>query len=484
MKRLAALLLCAALLAGCTAPEAQNSASPTTVVEAFAPPQSDQAAQQVSLPLYFISRDGKRLEMETRVVNVKAGESRAVVAIKELLKGPEKKELKRVLWPGTEFIKLESARGVANVYLNNTFEQMFSSDRILAKAALMQTLHDIDGTQYVNVYSNSREPGYDGKPTGVTEYFTQELELYASQVRQSMETQQKDAITGTTYSFERLDTFRVALYFADPTGRYLLPEVREITVSDQHYCKAIIDELIKGPSPASGLRQTMNSFSLASQPSVNRTESANYVEIALSGQSAGSAMAIASIIYSISGFLPMSDYYIVSLNGTQVLELAATGRFENGRITRERFADMIGAEVPLYFPNSSGSLTRVMRTLRQGEAFSPEYRLQELLRGPLPEEQNEDLRPVLPGINPDDVPRVVISDDTAWIDCSETFAAQCGELTREQEFLLVFAMVNTVSEFPDVRRVQFLIDGKASDSFAGNIFIGTPLLKNPGLTND
>ncbi len=448
----------------------------------------DAAVQSVSMQLYFVSQDGARLVPESRTIEISPYESRAAAAVKQLLEGPQSASLRRVFWPGTSLISLESARGVTTINLSETFEQMFASDRTLAKAALIQTLNSLDGTRYLNVLSGGREPGYDGKPTGVTEYFTEDYDLYQSRLSQRLETQQTDAAPGTTYSTERVNAYMATLYFADVSGRFLLPEVRNITVSDLGYAEAIIEELQSGPSPLSGLRATLPGFSLAEASRVRILESGrNQIDIALTGPQEGQALAIASIVCSLGAFIPTNDHLSISLNGAAVTSLVMPGagavEFRDGMLSRESFVNLIGTEVPLCFANASGALTRISRTMSQSEAMNPDFRIQELLKGPQHDEA-ADILPVLPGADPNDVPHVTISGDMAWIDCSRTFAAAAAELEPDAGFLLMYALINTVCEFPDVKRVQFLVEGESADSLSGSVYIRTPLLKNPGLIQE
>ena len=488
LAKLLSMLLAAIVLLGALCACADERINFAQTQDEFAPNPPEAALQRVNMQLYFVSQDGARLVPESRVIELSPYESRAAAAVKQLLEGPQSSELKRVFWPGTTLESLETARGVTTLNLSETFEQMFASDRTLAKAALIQTLHSLDGTRYLNVLSGGREPGYDGKPTGVTEYFTEDYDLYHSRLRQQMETRQTDAAPGTTYTTERLNTYLATLYFADVSGRFLLPEGRNITVSDLGYAEAIINELLEGPSPLNGLRATFAGLSLKAAPRTDILESGrNKIDIALTGPSEGSALGIASIVCSLSSFIPTNDHISVTINGEIVTSLAMPGagtvEFADGMLSRNKFAGLIGAEVPLYFANASGSLTGVSRTLSQSEAMNPEYRLQELLKGPQ-QGEGEGLLAVLPGANPNDIPHVTISGDMAWIDCSATFAAAAAALEADDGFLLMYSIINTVCEFQDVKRVQFLIEGESAERLAGNVYIRAPLLKNPGLIRE
>jgi hypothetical protein len=52
------------------------------------------------------------------------------------------------------------------------------------------------------------------------------------------------------------------------------------------------------------------------------------------------------------------------------------------------------------------------------------------------------------------------------------------KLSAKEEALAVYALVDTLTEFHGVKRVQILIDGKKKDTLAGHIPIDEPLLRN------
>ncbi len=54
-----------------------------------------------------------------------------------------------------------------------------------------------------------------------------------------------------------------------------------------------------------------------------------------------------------------------------------------------------------------------------------------------------------------------------------------GELSPKDEALAVYALVNTLTEFHNVKRVQILESGRKKLTFAGNVPIDEPLIRNP-----
>jgi germination protein M len=68
------------------------------------------------------------------------------------------------------------------------------------------------------------------------------------------------------------------------------------------------------------------------------------------------------------------------------------------------------------------------------------------------------------------------SDGTCVVDL--TGPAAGSELSAKEEALVVYAIVNTLTEFENVERVQILVDGQKKQTLAGHIPIDEPLLRN------
>jgi spore germination protein GerM len=58
------------------------------------------------------------------------------------------------------------------------------------------------------------------------------------------------------------------------------------------------------------------------------------------------------------------------------------------------------------------------------------------------------------------------------------------KLSPKDEALAVYALVDTLTEFRNVKRVQILVDGQKKDTLAGHIPIDEPMLRNLTFVND
>ncbi len=75
---------------------------------------------------------------------------------------------------------------------------------------------------------------------------------------------------------------------------------------------------------------------------------------------------------------------------------------------------------------------------------------------------------------------VVVRDKTAFVDFSEEIAKR-GFGGSATEVLAVGAIVNTLTEFPEVERVQILVEGKKVSTLFGHLDIYDPLSRSPGI---
>lgn len=88
------------------------------------------------------------------------------------------------------------------------------------------------------------------------------------------------------------------------------------------------------------------------------------------------------------------------------------------------------------------------------------------------------LWPVLPAAT--QVRSVIVKDQTAYVDFSEALVKQrWGGSSRE--ILAVAAIVNTLTEFPEVERVQILVEGGKRATLFGHMDLSEPLSRSPAM---
>jgi len=125
-------------------------------------------------------------------------------------------------------------------------------------------------------------------------------------------------------------------------------------------------------------------------------------------------------------------------------------------------------ELTLYFTTPDyEALVPEKRTVPASEATAKKA-LELLWQGP----QGKDLVAAVP-----DTARVLgvkVEEGVAEVDLSEEFERDVGGSNYAS--LAVYALVNTLTQLPDVRSVQILVEGQKRSSFAGAMDLSEPLL--------
>ncbi len=129
-------------------------------------------------------------------------------------------------------------------------------------------------------------------------------------------------------------------------------------------------------------------------------------------------------------------------------------------------------KVTLYFKDGEGRyLVSETREIPQVAGIA-RAAMEALFEGP----SSPDLKPVLPtGTRLQDIN--IRPDGLCIVDLSE----EATEFERDDpkaEALAVYAVVNTLTEFPTVEKVQILVSGEVRETLAGHIPIDQPLLRN------
>lgn len=128
-------------------------------------------------------------------------------------------------------------------------------------------------------------------------------------------------------------------------------------------------------------------------------------------------------------------------------------------------------EVVVYFANPDftalvGEKRRVVKDERYLERI-----LEELLKGP----ESKDLFSAIPqGTR---LNAVFVEGNTAYVDLSAEMAKNQSGGTS-QEFLSVYAIVDTLTAFPGIEQVKILIEGKEAETLCGHIDISEPLRRD------
>ncbi len=184
----------------------------------------------ISYNIYYVDESGKKLDIEERIVNyVDDDKTMFNTVVDEFASGPSSTNQRLVL-PAEFKIKSRVYSGkTAIIDLENTFNDMSTTDRILSIGALVYTLTDMSFIDNVAVTVDS-EPiikNNEGEP----------LQLDRQNVRNN-----------PIIAPEKTEWQTVTLYFCDRSGNTLVSERRSIEVRQSLSIEyQIVEQLIAGP---------------------------------------------------------------------------------------------------------------------------------------------------------------------------------------------------------------------------------------------
>jgi len=438
--------------------------------------------------LYYESGNGMELTGITRNVYVPAGGSLVNAALYELFALGDDQDFISAM-PGDASIRsIQFGCGVVTVDLTVNMAGLKDEGELVAMyMAVANTLAGIDGVEYVNILINSRSESICTLPVGALSY-----DETAASTRWSMLQAEYDNFNASDNDFSM--TRDVVLYFPSVNGQWILPEVRRITFSDTSYIEQLLSALMDGPEWGSAYSGFISSGAniLANMPSVYVAANGERIlEIPFSGivrdylilQDIPEWQFAASVVMTMTSFVPEIDAVKISMDGEVVTKLNIKGNFktfDDGIMKRDTFNMYVGSVSTLYFCGESGELCAVQRAMSSGRALSPYAIMTQLIAGPSSTDVDA-IRTMPAGVTSGDLLGVSVADGIATVNMSADFYRLCQTLSPEEERNLVYSIVNTLCELPDVYAVSFRIEGERVDTLAGTIYIFDYLLPNPGI---
>lgn len=137
----------------------------------------------------------------------------------------------------------------------------------------------------------------------------------------------------------------------------------------------------------------------------------------------------------------------------------------------------LSEDVVLYFGRMTETdfyLVPERRSVKRNKDL-PRAALLELIKGPAGGTGLEGLIPKGTRLR-----NLTVRDGTAYPDFSAEIRTNFPGGSRAEE-LLVYSIVNTLTEFPGIRQVQFLINGDRADTIGGHMGIDMPLKRDESL---
>ena len=265
------------------------------------------------------------------------------------------------------------------------------------------------------------------------------------------------------------------LYFLNDTGTNLVSEKREIRYGESaELPKEAVLQLIKGPEDARNKRVIdknvkLNSITVAYGNAV--VDFSGDYRTDDDTKNALSTYAVVKTLCALDGV----DKVKVTADGADMTDGSGTAAEYLTASDINLASDMYTSEtreITLYFPHrDSENLYKERRTIKITDQQPVEqYIINELIKGP----QSEEMAAALSSDTK--LLSVEIYEDICFVNLKSDFTEKnSGNAAKEK--LAVYSIVDSLTELKNIKRVQFLMDGKRVDKF-GELDIKYPISRN------
>lgn len=277
------------------------------------------------------------------------------------------------------------------------------------------------------------------------------------------------------FESESRDKINLNMYFLNGKESTLVAEEQTVEYSDKEdIFEKVLENLIKGGSKGNGIADKKTVVN-----SVTHDENgvaADFSEEFLTEDVTHNTFAVYATVKTLCQ-LPGVKAVKVTVDGNAVTSADGTelGFLSGDNINVEKNSTD-NKYAALYFADkNTGKLRKEIRKINVTDSQSIEQCiLNELAAGP----KNNELESVISSDT--SVISVQTTDGTCFVNFSPSFVSK-NSGSKEKEMRAVYAVVNSLTELDSVKNVQFLVEGKKSDSF-GSISIDGTFYRNDSMT--
>lgn len=369
------------------------------------------------------------------------------------------------------------------------------SELYVACQAIANTLCQWGDIKYVNVLVSSSQPGLDVAASVPAGCFTQNLS-------DTIDTLTSYAQSLSQSSADRRFSTAATLYYPAYSGKGILAETRVINFPSRNkttLIETLLDALSSGAQILKGVPAVPSLAGyLEKEPEVKDVAVSGGQQAALYFRpsfndaliSAGvpRSVMMASLAYTITTFVPGISGVTVYIGDELVSAIVPSGiyegagetiSFEGGLMRRSSFANFLLSQVTLYFADAEGKLIATERPVPYFQARSVRYLLNCLMEGPQPCDSVGGLKNVLPeDVKDADLLGVAVNERRALLNFSQGFMNACQGYDETQEKLLIYALVNTLTELPYINTAALFIAGAQPDSLCGYMYLPGEFMRN------
>ncbi|HHY42462.1 MAG TPA: GerMN domain-containing protein [Thermoanaerobacterales bacterium] len=278
----------------------------------------------------------------------------------------------------------------------------------------------------------------------------------------------------TSACLTRDKTAEITLYYTNESNSEILTEKRTVKISkDKTLPQLAVEELLKGPE-TNGLKSTIpEGTKLLNLNVKDKIATVNLSEdfTGFPGTMAES-LAIISIVNTLTDLEGIEQVQIL-VDGNELIAPSGNPYGLLKRYNVEQInKDLNKHFVTLYFPDDQARyVVPEQREITDDEPIA-ETIVKELMKGPK-----------TPGLAPTTIPKeakllsVEIKDKIAYVNFSrELIEKHTGGSTGEM--MTILPIVNSLTELPEIEKVQFLVEGQKEKTLAGHIAFDEPFERN------
>ena len=465
MKKILALIFIFVFSAGCQAESAVPAPSPAQATAAVS--ESAKSIVVLSYPSTDFSKLN-RVTFETAGL----GGSLTYMAAASLLSGRGAQDYYVPFGTKASLKSVAVSMNVAKISMEGDFSELTPKEFFASVVSLTNTLTELDEIEYVKLKIN----GVDFKPLGI---FTNPLTHQPQDLYLLYLKHQDYLENGNSANYE--NESKNLLYFTDISGKFLLAEVRSGYKSGENLAVDLINQLKSGPAASDEMKGTIpKNVVMQNEPQVHEDpQSGMVLTISLEApkheaiDNDARYMMAASIVSTMQGNIPGIDAVRVLINSQPAIS--------DSIMKDSDFDGLLGNIATLYFPNSEMSyLIPISRAMSQHDYKQLSSRVRGLISGLMPNETDSAVNIFPEGITEEDLLSISVSGDTAYVDFSIKISTLC-DYGAESEKMLIYSLVNTLTELKSIKKVQILVDGRIFKTLCGHLSIQEPLLPNPGI---
>lgn len=270
----------------------------------------------------------------------------------------------------------------------------------------------------------------------------------------------------------------INLYFINESSSTIIPEKRKVRYETEYDIPGLVlAALQKGPAEKKHQPVIGKDVDISSIAVENGTVTCNFSKNFLSDDKNKTILSVYAVVKTLCQVEGVKTVKVLA-GGHDII--APDGKpvdyLSDQDINLEDDSESPEAkDIVLYFASKDKKrLVKEQRTIRITDKQPVEqYIVNELIKGP----ENKDAGAVL--TSDTTLVSAETTDGTCFVNFKSNFADKNSGGT-DKENLAVYAIVNSLTELEGVKNVQFLIDGKKTDSF-GAITIRDFLYRNEGL---